>query len=235
MEAVGLVERRITGDPLEQERNQWHVVLAGQIAIHLAERRGVFGAVVGRRLHAGQNHEGSALLTALDDGGQVAPQVGDGQPPEGVVAPQRHQQDGRARLHHPGQTAQATGRGVTRHAGIEHGTRNALGTQPSLNQRRIGVGGVQTQARREAVAQHGNAGSSRHRRVGPHGGGAVRRRGPGRSSPGLGRRGLAAAGRRQRETDQETGCGGKTHDELCHVRRWKPRKRSRAPAGPPIG
>ena len=57
MDTVGLVQRRLPGHPVEQERNQEHALLAGDVAKRRAEGVDVFGPVVGRRFHAGEDHD----------------------------------------------------------------------------------------------------------------------------------------------------------------------------------
>jgi len=109
MDAVHLIERRVTGHPVEEERNQRHIVLAGEVTVDLPECRRVFGTVVGRRFHPGQDHQGAPLLPAFDDRRQVSAEVSDRQSAQRIVAAQRHEQDGRVRLHHPRQATQAAG------------------------------------------------------------------------------------------------------------------------------
>src|SRR2546422_3114571 len=71
MDAVGDVERAIAGNSLEQERNEWHLVLGREIAERLAKRRGVRGTVIGGRLHAGKDHHDPAGPGARDDLAEV--------------------------------------------------------------------------------------------------------------------------------------------------------------------
>ena len=62
MNAVGLVERRVTGDALQQERDEAHLVSLREIAIDLAKRRRVIEAVVRRRFHPREDDRDVARL-----------------------------------------------------------------------------------------------------------------------------------------------------------------------------
>ena len=67
MDAVRLIERRLTGHLVEQERDERHAVVQREVAIGLPERGGVLGAVVRRRFHAREDHDDALRARGLDD------------------------------------------------------------------------------------------------------------------------------------------------------------------------
>ena len=71
MDAVGLVQLGVPGNAVEQKRHEQDAMPPGDVAEGLPKRRGVLLAIVGRRLHAGEDHHHIPSLGALDDLRQV--------------------------------------------------------------------------------------------------------------------------------------------------------------------
>src|SRR5436190_7546329 len=71
MDAVRLVQPRLPCHLVEEERQQLHVVLSSEVAIHLTECYGVLGSEYRGRLHSGEQPGDPLLLRALDDPAQV--------------------------------------------------------------------------------------------------------------------------------------------------------------------
>ena len=67
MDAVGLVQRRLAGHPVEQERQERHVVLAGDIAIDLPEDPVYSGPKFGGASMPTSSTAMRLSLRALDD------------------------------------------------------------------------------------------------------------------------------------------------------------------------
>jgi hypothetical protein len=72
MDAVGLHHAGQQRDLLEEERLEGQLVLAGEVAEDLLETRRVARPVIGRNLHAEQQHPGAGILRGLDDFFEVA-------------------------------------------------------------------------------------------------------------------------------------------------------------------
>ena len=126
MDAVGLVERRLPGHLVEQERNQQHMLLACDVGKRAAIRLHVLGTVVGRRLHAGEDDDDVPFLGALDDRREVLLHLVDRETAQAVVGAERHDEDANVALERPVETAQAASRRLTRHSGIHDFERIAV-------------------------------------------------------------------------------------------------------------
>src|SRR4051794_16597096 len=101
MNAVALVQRRLAGDPFEQEWDERQPVLPREIAVGLPERGDIFLAVVGRRLHPGEHHEHVLSLRSLDDLRQIALHLCDRKTAKTVVCTERHDEDANVLLQYP--------------------------------------------------------------------------------------------------------------------------------------
>ena len=153
------------GHAVEKERHERHVVRSREIAIHLPELGGVGGAVIRRRLHAGQHDCDAARLRSGDDLGQILLHAGDGQAAQAVVGAELDDQDPHVAFERPVEAAQAARRRVARDAGVDDLVRIPLGVEPRLNQRRDRLFLRQAVARGEAVAEKHDARARPRRRL----------------------------------------------------------------------
>jgi hypothetical protein len=90
MDAVGLIEARLTRDFVEQERHEHGIVAIGEVRERIAERARVDVAEIGRRLHAG-DHERRVRIRAAgpdQDRVEVRAHLFDRQPAQPVVRAQ---------------------------------------------------------------------------------------------------------------------------------------------------
>src|SRR5687768_6703006 len=120
MDAVRLVQRGIAGDPLEQERQERDAagVLAQQVHVDLTEGVPVVLAIVRRRFHPAEQDLNVLAQRLLDDLREVLLRLLRGQSAQRVVAAKREDEDVRA-AQHLARPAQAAGRGIAGHAGVD--------------------------------------------------------------------------------------------------------------------
>ena len=122
MNPVGLVERGIAGHAFEQKRNQPDVVALGQRRDTPREtapcsRRRSSAALPCRR----ESPQSPRFLPVLDDRGQIRFELFRRQAAQPVVAAERDDENLRIALaQRPLEPPQPAGRGVARHAGIDH-------------------------------------------------------------------------------------------------------------------
>ena len=159
--SVRLVQVRHAGHPLEQERYERHVAALRQRPEHVTKVGRVHGAEVRRRLHAGQHDPDAPVQSAVDDPLQVVPHLIDGQPPQGVVAPQRHHQDPHIAVERPVEPAETARRRVSRDAHRGDLDRPAGAVDALLQPRRIGVLGPQAEPGGKGVSQNDHPGPQR--------------------------------------------------------------------------
>jgi len=89
MDAVALIQCRVGGDTLEEERHERDVILTGKRGVHLMECDDVITAEVPRGFHPGQHDLDVPGLRALDDVRQILLERLGRQRAQRVVAAQR--------------------------------------------------------------------------------------------------------------------------------------------------
>jgi hypothetical protein len=186
MDAVGLVELGDAADSGEQERHQGDVQLARQARVDGGEAAGVVGAVVGRDLHAHQQHAGAGGAGAAHDLAQVALDLLGRLGAQAVVGAELDDDDGGPLRQDPAQAAQPAGAGVAGHAGVEHTDGRAELLHLLAEERRIGLVEGKSQPGGQAVAEESHQRRRRRRRrdAGGGAGSGWGRRGKSWSCPG---------------------------------------------------
>jgi hypothetical protein len=100
------------------------------------ERLGVFGSVVGRQLHAEQQHARPAFLSLLDDAAEVLLHLRDRQAAQAVVRAQLHDEHGGLVLLQGLPDARsAAAAGIARDARVDDDIIGVLELQPLAEQR----------------------------------------------------------------------------------------------------
>ena len=153
MDAVILVEGRIGGDAVEEERIEGDPMAGGNGAVDAVECSAVFGAQIRRRLHADNQDRHPRRFQSADDGIQIRRRGDRVEPPQSVVGAQFD--DRRVGLvgEGPVKACQAAGGGIAGNPGVDDPNRLAGGAQRCLETGREGVWARQAVTRRQAVAE----------------------------------------------------------------------------------
>lgn len=120
MEAVGLHQRGIKGDALQQERQQCRVVLAREASVNSAQAIAISRAVVHRQLDAEQQHLRGRAAALRDHRREVRTDFRERQPTQAVVGAQLQDHErGTVLLEQARQARQSRRSGLTADAGID--------------------------------------------------------------------------------------------------------------------
>ena len=163
MNAVALVQCIDAGDALEQKRHEWNVVLARELRIDLMKRDDVALAEVRRRFHSGEDDGDVLRLGPLDDRRKIRLEFGGWKTAKAVVSAERDDENAHVSGERPVKPAEAARGRIARYARVHDGKPEACGVDPLLQQRGIRLVRVETQAGRQAVAEHDHARPIVHR------------------------------------------------------------------------
>ncbi len=174
MDAIGL-EPTLgighVGNAFEEEGYQTRFVLLCHLGEGVGKARAVIGPVIGRHLHAQQQHLGASALAGLNHGLQVTARHLQRQATQGIVATEFNHHHGGLVLgeqhRQPGAPAR---RGVAADAGIDHAPGGPLFLQFLTQQRHPARASRQAILGTERIAdhQHRACGRKTHRAHGQH-------------------------------------------------------------------
>lgn len=153
VDSVALVQVRTAGDAVEQKWQKRRLVVAGHLRKDLVKPAPIVRAHVGRAFHPRQQDLDVPLAGPAEDLLEVLSHLVRRQPPEGIVATERHDQDPHVAIQRPVEAAQSASARVAGHAGVHHFETIAGRVDALLKHRRIGLGRGQPQPGREAVAE----------------------------------------------------------------------------------
>ncbi len=161
MNPVALIQALHSSNALQQKRDERRPMLLRHTAEDIAERGSVTHAEIGRRLHADDDEGGRGILRfgAIEDGVEVGAERGRIDAAQPVVGPGLDDEHIHRTLQQPvDPLAGACGR-LPAHARVHHRERKAGIVDPLLDERRIGVGWIEPEPRRETRAQEDDAAS----------------------------------------------------------------------------
>ena len=170
MNAIGLVQLRISCDSLQEKGIQQNTMLFCKARIDRGEGFCIFAAEIGRRQHACEQDRNAALIEAGKDGGQVCERRAWVQAAQSVVRAELNNRGiGRARWHaaeSPVQPREPAGGGVAGHACINDNDIKIGGAKGLLELRRERLVLGKPVSGGEAVAEdekpHGRLGCGCH-------------------------------------------------------------------------
>ena len=153
MDAVGLVQARIGGHAVEQERHERHLGVPGDGREHVREFAGELHAVVRRQAHARQQNAGARGAQPRDDLVEIGAHRLRALTAQTVVGAKRHDDDLGPRAQHPVDAPPAAGGRVAAHPGVDHAIGVAFAREARLETRRIGLVGGDAEAGGEAIPE----------------------------------------------------------------------------------
>ena len=159
MNPVALVQALHSCNTLQQKRDERGAVLLRHGAEDVAEGGGVARAKVGRRLHADDDERGRGILrcSAIQDGVEVAAQCGGVDAAEPVVGSRLDDEHIHRPLQQPVDSlARARGR-FPAHTGVHHRKREPGIVDPLLDQGRVRLRRIESEAGGEARAEEDDA------------------------------------------------------------------------------
>ena len=125
MNAVSLVQLRISRHSFEKKRIQQNIMLLCKAGINRREGFGVFAAEIGRCQHARKQDRDAAFIEMGKDRGQVCQGRTGVQAPQGVVGAELNNYGIRCARRHaaerPVQPRESAGGGIAGHAGVDDG------------------------------------------------------------------------------------------------------------------
>ncbi len=157
MDTVGLVEGGVADHTVEKKGVEGNVMFAGQAGVDGVEAVIIVGAEVARGAHADKHGGHAFLFKPGEDGVEVGGGFVRRKATQSIIGAQFDDDQLRIVGEGPVQTGQATGGGIARDSGVGDVDIEPLAAQRRLQLRRKGLGGGQTQAGGETVAEHGNA------------------------------------------------------------------------------
>ena len=160
--AIRLVESGHASDTLQQEWDERHPVFAREVLIHLTKSAGVRFPVVGRGLHADEQHGNAALLRAVDDALEVLFHLRGRQPAKAVVGAEGQDQHLYVAFERPGCAPRSVGCRVTRDTCVDDLQIVPGVFQFPLQQGRICLLAREAKTCSEAVTQHDDTGRCLH-------------------------------------------------------------------------
>src|SRR6188472_2343090 len=92
MDAVCLVQLGLTGNFVEEKRDEQYAVLLRELAIGLAKRGRILGAVVRWRFHARQDDDDVLRASRFDNLSEIVLHLGDRQAAQAIVRAERDNQ-----------------------------------------------------------------------------------------------------------------------------------------------
>ena len=156
--AIRLVESGYASDTLQQEWDERYLVFAREVLIHLTKSAGVRFPVVGRSLHADEQHGNAALFCAVDNALKVLFHLRGRQPAKAVVGAEGQDQHPHVAFKRPGCAPRSVGGRVTRDTRVDDLQIVPGVFQFPLQQSRIRLFAREAKTRGEAVTQHDDAG-----------------------------------------------------------------------------
>ena len=133
MDSVRLEHRIVVGETLEEERHQRRLARLRHLAVSLGEASDVRGAVIGRQLHADQQHARSRLLRAHRHRIEVGAHGIETASAQAVVAAELDDRDRRMmRVEKRREAGASACRRVAADARVDHAMRIMLRGQPPL-------------------------------------------------------------------------------------------------------
>ena len=157
MHAIGLVQLHVSSDIGEEKRDEDELVFFRERRIHGGEGPGVFLAVVGRHLHAGEDdfRGGMARMDAVDDALEIGLGHGRIDAAQAVGRAQREHEQVDGLAQDPLAAAQAAGRRLAAEAGVDDAPGQFRRGDFFLDERGVGLarGVIEPVAGRQAVAE----------------------------------------------------------------------------------
>lgn len=161
MQAVLLHDRGVQRDPLEEKGYEAYVMCCSQCGKNLLEGGGVAGAVVGRQLHAEQEHFGPVLSAQLDHFPELGTQASQVQAAQAVIRAQLDDaQSGWVPGQQSWQARQPAAAGFTADRGIDHPPGGRVFPETLFQQADPALFLLNAVCRAQTVAEHQDGGSS---------------------------------------------------------------------------
>lgn len=154
MKAIGLEESWVGAEIADKAGYENGPLLFGDARIEFGEGGGVVGAVVGGDIHSQEDDLGTGFAASPDDLTKVFLGVLQRLAAERVVAAQFDDENLGRSLEDPIDPGQTAGRGVAADPTVDDRDIETIGSKQRFSNRGEGLGFGETEARRQAVAEH---------------------------------------------------------------------------------
>jgi putative ABC transport system ATP-binding protein len=153
VQPISLHQLRMATNAFKEKRHQRHLFLLRHVTEYLGERIDITFTVIGRNLHAQQQHLRAAVLGLLDHRSKILLQLRRRLSAQAIVATQLDNHHVRLMLcKRRGQPCQASGAGITADGGVDHFIVETLLLEPLLQQGNPTFAGIQAETGTDTIS-----------------------------------------------------------------------------------